>query len=163
MRFSCHLGFLAVMAGTIGTPSLGLADNNVAPTKAIIAKQFDVWNSALKSGDPQKVAALYCQPGGVLIPTLSNEIRSSRVEIADYFRHFLQLKPRGRLKVSLIRILSSSVAVNSGVYTFHLVKNGKPAEVKARFTFVYVRRRGHWCIMEQHSSAMPEAPAVSSH
>ncbi|MBU6470158.1 MAG: SgcJ/EcaC family oxidoreductase [Gammaproteobacteria bacterium] len=127
------------------------------PTKMQVSRQFAVWNAALQTRDPQKVAALYCEHGGVLIPTLSNQIRSNRAEIADYFEHFLQLKPSGKIDQSFIRLLGPDAAVNAGIYTFSLTQNGKPEDVQARFTFVYAKEHGRWCIMEQHSSAMPES------
>lgn len=133
-----------------------------APEKAMIAAQFDVWNQALQTRNPQKVAALYCERGGVLIPTLSNKIRSNRMEIADYFEHFLQLKPSGKIDQSFVRVLGPDTAINAGIYTFSLTKDGKPDTVQARFTFVYAKEHGRWCIMEQHSSAMPESESASA-
>lgn len=140
------------------TPAICLA----APEKAVIAAQFDVWNQALQTRNPQNVAALYCEPGGVLIPTLSNKIRSNRAEIADYFEHFLQLKPSGKIDQSFIRVLGPGNAINAGIYTFSLTKDGKPDTVQARFTFVYAKEHGRWCIMEQHSSAMPESKSAAA-
>ena len=133
-----------------------------APEKAVIAAQFDIWNQALQTRNPQKVAALYCESGGVLIPTLSNKIRSNRAEIAEYFEHFLQLKPSGKIDQSFIRMLGPDTAINAGIYTFSLTKDGKPETVQARFTFVYAKQHDHWCIMEQHSSAMPESDSNPS-
>ena len=40
-----------------------------------LAAQFDRWNMALQTGDPEKVAALYA-PDGVLLPTVSNQVRT---------------------------------------------------------------------------------------
>lgn len=140
-------------------PAMASAKDGHMPSPAFVAKQFDVWNAALKTGNAEKVAALYCESGGVLIPTLSNSIRSNHREIADYFEHFLQLKPVGQIDKAYIRVLGANTAVNSGLYTFHVVKDGKPEEVHARYTFVYQKQHGKWCIMEQHSSAMPETEA----
>ncbi|MGA9852725.1 MAG: SgcJ/EcaC family oxidoreductase [Gammaproteobacteria bacterium] len=162
MKTSIYSALLLMSVTVI--PSLCFAQAGVEPSKASITKQFDVWNNALKTGKAEQVAALYCEPGGVLIPTLSNRVRSNRAEIADYFEHFLLLKPSGRINESYIRILGPGMAINSGIYTFQLTKAGKPEAVKARYTFVYAKQQGHWCIMEQHSSAMPEsesAPAVA--
>ncbi|MES9966170.1 MAG: DUF4440 domain-containing protein, partial [Sedimenticola sp.] len=36
-----------------------------------ISALFDQWNSALQTGDPKKVAALY-ESNGILLPTVSN-------------------------------------------------------------------------------------------
>ena len=141
----------------VAVPAMGFAKPASMPSKTEILRQFAVWNAALQTRDPQKVAGLYCEHGGVLIPTLSNQIRSTHAEIADYFEHFLQLKPSGKIDRSFIRMLGAGAAVNSGIYTFSLIKGGKPEAVRARFTFVYAKEHGRWCIMEQHSSVMPES------
>ena len=40
-----------------------------------VADQFDRWNSALQTGDPETVASLYADDG-VLLPTVSNKVRT---------------------------------------------------------------------------------------
>jgi uncharacterized protein (TIGR02246 family) len=40
-----------------------------------LAGQFDRWNEALQTGDPEAVAALY-MPDAVLLPTVSNQVRT---------------------------------------------------------------------------------------
>ncbi len=154
---------IALMITTVAVPVTSFAKSNHDPSPAFIAKQFELWNAALKTGSAEKVAALYCKFGGVLIPTLSNSIRSNRREIADYFEHFLQLKPVGQIDKAYIRVLGANTAINSGLYTFHIVKDGKPADVHARYTFVYQKQHGKCCIMEQHSSAMPETEQMPQH
>lgn len=126
------------------------------PSKAQIAKQFDLWNNALQTGNPETVAKLYCTHGAVLLPTVSNRVRASHEAIVDYFTYFLKSKPVGHIDTSYIRVLGPDTAINSGIYTFHLTQDGKPASVQARYTFVYEKRHGRWCIMDHHSSAMPE-------
>lgn len=160
MKTRSSLSFLMTLL--MAVPAIGFAKPGSLPSKSEIARQFEVWNAALQTRDPQKVAALYCERGGVLIPTLSNKIRSNRIEIADYFEHFLQLKPSGRIDQSFIRVLGPDNAINAGIYTFSLTKGGKPDTVQARYSFVYAKEQGHWCIMEQHSSAMPESESASA-
>ncbi|MGH8397119.1 MAG: SgcJ/EcaC family oxidoreductase [Gammaproteobacteria bacterium] len=161
---TCMYSVLLMMSVAL-IPSLCAAKAGVEPTKADIAGQFAIWNNALKTGKAEQVAALYCENGGVLIPTVSNKIRTNRTEIADYFDHFLLLKPSGQIDQSFIRVLSPDIAIRAGIYTFQVTDKGKPGTVKARYTFVYAKEHGHWCIMEQHSSAMPESDVgpTSSH
>lgn len=155
------LSFLALTALAVA-PAAALAGN--MPSKARIAQQFGVWNAALQTGNAEKVAALYCEPGAVLLPTVSNKVRATHAGIVDYFEHFLELKPSGKIDESYIRILGPDAAINSGIYTFHVTKDGKPGSVQARYTFVYQKRHGKWCIIDHHSSAMPEtASNKSSH
>lgn len=154
MKKTIVLSVLAVAAVAVApTPSLAKGS---LPSKAFIAKQFQIWNAALQTGDPAKVAALYCNPGGVLLPTVSNKVRSTPAEITDYFQYFLKMKPVGKIDESYIRILGPGGAINSGIYTFTLTKDGKTEQVQARYTYVYDKVHGKWCIMDHHSSAMPE-------
>lgn len=126
------------------------------PTKKEIAALFDDWNDTLRNGGPHDMALLYAEDG-VLLPTVSNQVRTNRVEIADYFEHFLALHPRGVINEQHIDVLDSNTAVNSGVYTFDMVKEGQPTFVVARYSFLYEKVGGKWLIKSHHSSAMPEA------
>lgn len=127
-----------------------------APTEREIAVLFEVWNAALQTGSPELVASLYA-PDGVLLPTVSNKVRTNRAEITDYFKHFLELHPRGVIKEQHIRVLGPDLALNAGIYTFDIVKDGKPDQVTARYDFLYKRVNGRWLIADHHSSKMPEA------
>lgn len=129
------------------------------PAKREIAALFDEWNETLRTGGPHDMALLYAEDG-VLLPTVSNDVRSNRVEIADYFEHFLQLHPRGVINEQHIDVLDNNTAVNSGVYTFDLIKEGQPTFVVARYSFLYEKVGGKWLIKSHHSSAMPEAVAA---
>ena len=116
-----------------------------------ITALFDEWNTALQTGEPKKVAALY-DPSGILLPTGSNRVRHNHEEIEDYFVHFLARGPVGKIKETNTRIFNE-IAINSGLYTFTF-KDG--AAVQARFTFVYRWNGNRWMIIEHHSSKMPE-------
>jgi len=119
--------------------------------KSEITVLFDQWNSALQTGDPKQVAALYATDA-ILLPTVSNQVRHNHQEIEDYFVHFLAKGPQGKIDESNVRIFDD-IAINSGVYTFTF--NGG-AKVQARFTYVYRWDGQSWLIFEHHSSAMPE-------
>ena len=112
---------------------------------------FDAWNQALQTGDPKKVTLLY-ENDGILLPTISNQVRHNHDEIEDYFTHFLAKGPRGEINESNIRIFGD-IAINSGVYTFTFKDS---TSVSARFTFVYRWSQERWMIVEHHSSSMPE-------
>ena len=121
----------------------------------IIHSLFDLWNQALISGDAGKVAALYA-PDAILMPTVSNRVRHTPAEIADYFTHFLQSKPSGKILESNVRTFGD-LAINSGIYEFTLSPEDKPHSIiQARFTFVYKKTGDDWLIVEHHSSKMPE-------
>lgn len=130
----------------------------VAPHNAAekeIAGLFDRWNAALATGDAAQVAKLYA-PHGVLLPTVSNQVRATPAAITDYFVHFLELKPKGTINYREIRVLDKNTAIDNGVYTFAVERDGQPGTVQARYSFVYEKIGGTWKIMSHHSSAMPE-------
>ncbi|WP_161963822.1 SgcJ/EcaC family oxidoreductase [Xanthomonas arboricola] len=88
-----------------------------------VAALFDTWNAALATGNPHKVADLYA-PDGVLLPTVSNEVRASREQIENYFEMFLTKKPKGVINYRTVRVLDDDSAVDAGVYTFTLTDKG---------------------------------------
>jgi len=112
---------------------------------------FDEWNNALQTGVPKNVVALY-ESDGILLPTVSNQVRHNHEEIEDYFIHFLTKGPKGEINESNVRIFDK-LAINSGVYTFTF---NDGLVVQARFTFVYRKNSESWKIIEHHSSQMPE-------
>ena len=120
-------------------------------SKIDISSLFEVWNNALQTGAPQKVAELY-ETNAILLPTVSNKVRHNHEEIADYFVNFLAKGPVGKIDESNVRTFGD-VAINSGVYTFTF-KDG--SSVQARFSYVYRWNGQDWRIIEHHSSAMPE-------
>lgn len=125
-------------------------------TEREIAGLFDRWNAALLTGDPEEVADLYADDT-VLLPTASPRIRTNHVEIADYFEHFLQKKPRGEKVRSVIHVLDRNSALDADVYRFRLTdpKTGVTKVVDARYTYEYEKRNGTWLIVNHHSSVLP--------
>ena len=67
-----------------------------ATTEAEIASLFDRWNQSLQTGDPHKVVANYAERS-ILLPTVSNKPRLTPAEKEDYFHHFLEDRPSGKL------------------------------------------------------------------
>ncbi|MFC8350255.1 SgcJ/EcaC family oxidoreductase [Streptomyces sp. NPDC057280] len=127
------------------------------PATAEIAALFDGWNAALKTGDPEVVADRYAKDA-VLLPTVSNKVRTDHAGIVDYFEHFLKNKPVGKKVETHINVLDSDSALDAGVYEFTLTDpdTGAKRLVKARYTYEYEKRGGTWKIVNHHSSVMPE-------
>jgi uncharacterized protein (TIGR02246 family) len=121
------------------------------PLKAEVAALFDRWNASLRTGDPRKVVANYA-PNSVLLPTVSNRARYTVAEKEDYFMHFLQRRPEGRIDDRVIDVDCNS-ATDAGLYTFRFADG---TSVKARYSFSYKKIDGQWLITSHHSSAMPE-------
>jgi uncharacterized protein (TIGR02246 family) len=135
-----------------GLSSSQRTETCVATSEQEIASLFDRWNNSLQTGDPHKVVANYAA-ASVLLPTVSNKPRLTPEEKEDYFHHFLENKPFGRIDSRTIEI-DCTTAVDVGLYTFTFGKTG--AQVKARYTFTYKWDGRQWLITSHHSSAMPE-------
>ena len=118
----------------------------------LILSLFDTWNSALATQDPDVVTALYAEEG-ILLPTVSNQVRHNHSEIRAYFVDFLKKKPQGSINESNALMLGPDFATNSGVYTFEF---GDGSTVTARYSYIYKLHNGDWKILQHHSSAMPE-------
>ena len=148
---------LAIAVCTISTQGYVFAGSQhtevcVQTNEREIASLFDRWNSSLQTGDPHKVVANYAVKS-VLLPTLSNKPRLTPEEKEEYFHHFLENKPFGRIDWRTIEI-DCNTAVDVGLYTFTFKKTG--AQVKARYTFTYKWDGRQWLITSHHSSLMPE-------
>ncbi|WP_294002958.1 SgcJ/EcaC family oxidoreductase [Streptomyces sp.] len=94
----------AVVAATVtvGVSQTGGSRTPHEPGKKQITGLFDRWNAALRTGDLEKVADLYAKDA-VLLPTVSNEIRTDHAGIVDYFEHFLHNKPVGEKKRTIVK------------------------------------------------------------
>ncbi len=134
--------------GAQGAPTVSCK----ATSEQEIAALFDRWNQSLQTGDPRKVAANYADRS-ILLPTVSNKPRVTVAEREDYFQHFLQDRPSGKINFRWIEIGCNS-AVDAGLYTFTFARTG--AVVKARYTYTYRWDGSQWLITSHHSSAIPE-------
>ena len=121
-------------------------------TEKEVSKLFNLWNDALATGDPSKVADRYSK-NAVLLPTVSDKPRTDYNGIRDYFVDFLKKKPQGVIVAENIMI-GDGWAKDGGVYQFTMGADG--SVVNARYSFLYVYEDGEWKIAHHHSSAMPE-------
>ncbi|KAL7479448.1 hypothetical protein ACHAW6_005175 [Cyclotella cf. meneghiniana] len=122
-------------------------------TKDEVRGLFDLWNNALASKDPVKVARRYSK-SAVLLPTVSDIPRTDFPGRVDYFTNFLKLEPQGKILEGEI-VIGTNWAQDAGIYEFTMGATGQ--KVKGRYTFVYVYEDGEWKISQHHSSVMPEA------
>ena len=99
---------------------------------------FNLWNDALATLDPSKVASRYSK-NAVLLPTVSDIPRTDNDGIVDYFTNFLKLKPQGEIVSSNV-IVGTNWAQDAGIYEFTMGSTGD--KVKGRYTFVYVFEDG---------------------
>ena len=122
-----------------------------------IAGLFDRWNRSLQTGDAHAVVANYAERS-ILLPTVSNKPRVTAAEKLDYFEHFLENKPSGKIDFSFIDI-GCNAAFDAGLYTFEFAATGK--KVAARYTFTYAWDGKQWLITSHHSSVMPEGDGAA--
>jgi len=152
---SMMLAGCAVLAGGASAQRAPLASSAAcnATNEQEIAALFDRWNQSLQTGDPHQVVANYAARS-ILLPTVSNKPRLSAAEKEDYFKHFLEKRPSGKIDMRFIEIDCRS-AVDAGLYTFTYAKTGEV--VHARYTYTYRWDGSKWLITSHHSSGMPEA------
>jgi uncharacterized protein (TIGR02246 family) len=148
------LGILVIAATLAGCAGMSgeRTESCKATSEQEIAALFDRWNASLQTGDPNKVVANYAEKS-ILLPTVSNKPRLTAAEKADYFQHFLENQPSGKIDMSNIE-LGCNTAVDAGLYTFSFAKTG--TKVSGRYTYTYRWNGTQWLITSHHSSAMPE-------
>jgi uncharacterized protein (TIGR02246 family) len=142
---------LCVSLTTVSQQALARSESCHAANEQEIASLFDRWNNSLKTGDPKKVVANYATKS-ILLPTVSNQPRLTPAEREDYFVHFLEKKPVGKIDSRTIEV-DCNTAIDAGLYTFTF---GDGSQVKARYTYTYKWNGKQWLITSHHSSAMPE-------
>lgn len=111
------------------------------------------WVQKVNSHDIDAVVELYSKDA-ILLPTLSNVIRKTPLEIRDYFIHFLGKKELEAkvTEVYIQSIYNDDIKVDSGTYTFSYInEQDEKEELAARFTFIIQ----NGLILEHHSSVAP--------
>jgi uncharacterized protein (TIGR02246 family) len=125
--------------------------NNAEIDDAGCRALFGLWNDALATNDPYCVAERNATKP-VLLPTISDEVRTDYEGLVDYFKAFLPKGPQGTILEGQTEV-GDGWCQDMGVYEF---KFGDGSSVKARYSFVYVYEDGEWRIAHHHSSQMPE-------
>jgi uncharacterized protein (TIGR02246 family) len=149
---SAVLAGCASSSGAPPTAQLTRTENCKSTSEQEIASLFDRWNQSLQTGDPHKVVANYAERS-ILLPTVSNKPRLTPAEREDYFHHFLEDRPSGKIDLRFVEI-GCNTAVDAGLYTFTFAKTG--AVVSGRYSYTYHWDGSKWLITSHHSSAMPE-------
>lgn len=128
----------------------------VAVTPAQVEAQFDRFNAAWATRNPDTVTALFA-PDAVLLATVSNTPRVDQAGIRDYFVTFLRSAPVGTINSSTTQI-GCNMATRVGTWTVRLTnpESGVATDVRGRYSFIYRYVDGEWKIQHLHSSVMPE-------
>lgn len=137
---------------------LSCARMALAGSSEDVAAATQAWIDAMNSRDPERVVALY-DPEAVLWGTISPVLRDRPAAIQEYFDALRSYPPEFKVAVGEQRIrIFGDIAINTGSYSFSNVRDGKPTNRPARFSFVYRNRDGRWLIVDHHSSAAPAPP-----
>jgi len=134
---STELGlfFMNTMKRRSEAKKAGNAKTGDAITEKEVRALFDLWNSALATGDSRIVANRYAK-NPVLLPTVSDEPRTDFDSVKDYFDSFLLKKPQGKILDGQIHI-GDGWASDMGIYEFTMGATGD--KVKARYTYNYIK------------------------
>lgn len=131
-----------------------LFDMNNQKLEEICKTAFDNWNASLKEG-PEAVLMQYCNKKGVLIPTVDGTVCDNPAKIKNYFEHFCEKLPEGKITEYKIIQSGEDTIIYTGHYQFNLQKTQQI--VDARFTYVFEKQENSedWKIIHHHSSANP--------
>lgn len=125
-----------------------------APPKDEVEAATVAWIDAFNSRDPARILALY-EPDAVLVGTTAKKAVAGTAAIGAYFRQAAgDATARVALGEHMARVYGD-MAIDTGLYNFFQVRDGKATLVPARYTFVYRKRDGKWRIVEHHSSRVP--------
>lgn len=140
-------------------------EKSMTPTQEnpqdVARENFNRWNEALQSRDPQEVAKLYMSEC-LFLPTRSPEFVKDVTGAEKYFEGFLRNNPEGTITDGESKFLGPDSLLHTGMYTFSLQNGGgERKDVAARFTFVWQRTSdGEWKILHHHSSVFNDANSI---
>ncbi len=155
-RLTGMLGSVLLVAMLAMAPPVAALDTSQANEE--IATAVAKWTAIFVDDNPDSILALY-DDAAVLWGTLSPKLLVGKPGIRGYFERAFKALPGHKVAFGeqVVRVYGDT-AINSGYYTFSYVKDGQPASIPARFSFVYRKRDGNWMIVDHHSSAMPAPP-----
>jgi len=142
-------GKVEASAAAAGTPAPA-----ARPAAFDASTLTSAWVEAYNSRDAARIVALY-DPQAVLIGTGAKGPALGTAAIAAYFRD-APSRPMSRVALGEHTARTyGDIAIDSGLYNFFQVQDGKATLVPARYTLVYRKRDGKWLIVEHHSSRVP--------
>lgn len=121
-------------------------------------ENFARWDAALRTGDPETVAALY-EDGSTLLPTMADRTITDRVGAVTYFTFFGSFRPTAEMVEEHVVPIADGCYLHCGVYRFTLDQDGKRVPLDARFSLLWRKGAdGVWKILHHHSSRVPVMP-----
>jgi len=122
----------------------------------IAQENFSMWNNAVETKNPEKVAELYAE-NATFLPTVSEDFKKGQEGAEEYFKHFLEKNPIGEIIEEEVQALGNNFYLHSGMYNFEIGPDDDRQIMEARFSFVWEQNeQGEWKIIHHHSSAKPK-------
>lgn len=117
------------------------------PGEDVIAGQFDRWNHAVATGNPDAVVELYAENAVLRVAGQPAPI-IGRPAIRAYFTEFLARRPQGALSMRSISV-SCNAASDTGAYVYRLTgrRKGTRMLITGRYSTFYEYRDGDWLIV----------------
>lgn len=122
----------------------------------IATRNFAIWNEALQTRNPEKVAELY-RDDCTFMPTFPEEGKEivGKDGVADYFSHFLLMLPLGVVIRGTVTQVSENVIRYNGLYDFEISEEGKRTIAHAKFIFEWKEENGKYGILFHGSFPIP--------
>lgn len=112
------------------------------------------WTEAYGSRDPKRITAYYARDA-VFWGTSSKTVRATPEAIWEYFKD-AGSRPDARVEIVEQHIqVYGDVGVNTGIYNFSDIRDGKRVPNPSRFSMVFHKRAGQWVLVQHHSSRLP--------
>ncbi len=120
---------------------------------------YNNWVDAMvcPKNDVHRVLELYHE-NAILLPTFSPVICTNHEQLYNYFKNLITLPTLSIRTDDFLSAECNNLIINSGIYTFQYLSNGRPVIVPARFSFVYKKYDEKWLILNHHSSVLPVQP-----
>ena len=135
--------------------SAGASQECTAITADAVRALFNSWATDLLT-TPEQVVSHYWH-NSILIPTLSNVIRSTDSTKLAYFEHFCAKKPVASIVEDFVDLTGCNEAQYNGLYNFALTDpvTGAASVANARFSYTFQTYDGKtWKIKTHHSSLL---------
>lgn len=148
---------LATLVLSVAT-GCAVAPPDSSAARDAVAAATAKWAAVFVDDNPDAILALY-DDDGILWGTLSPTIAEGKQAIRWYFERAFKALPGHKVTFGQQKIrVYGDVAINSGYYVFSYQRDGAPATLPARYSFVYRKRGNDWLIVDHHSSALPPPP-----
>jgi uncharacterized protein (TIGR02246 family) len=119
----------------------------------------DRWIAAFNANDVNALVKNYASDA-----TFVGTVGTTLGEGSDAIRHYYaRLKGTGdsvEFRERKTVLLCDEVAYVSGIYEFHVARNGKERSTPDRFTMILIKRGSDWEIAHHHSSRSPNVSPV---